>query len=269
MKFFKFLVSKVFFLNLLIAGAILIVLYIFLNSYLDGLTKHGEKVAVPSVMKMNISNVGSALEEGGFRYEVMDSIWERKLPKGIVLDQKPAPGDSVKEGRKIYVTINARSDKMVKLSMVGMIGGTSHAREAVDYLLTNDLVHGEHIFVSGQYDGMFLGFVDENGKELKEGDLVKAGAVISTKVSKTNGVEIRMTNVKGKTLREAVRILKADLLNVTVTELSDNACINGLDSNLAIVHRQHPECGSDIKVGREVSLFYSCDSTRKVSMDCK
>ena len=269
MNLIKFLFSKVFYLNLLIAGVLLFVGYFYLNNYLESITNHGEKVVVPSVMRMNINKVGPELEEGGFRYEVMDSIWDRNLPKGIVLDQKPAPGDSVKEGRKIYVTINARSDKMVKLSVVGMIGGTSHAREAIDYLVTNDLVHGENILVSGQYDGLFLGFVDENGKELKEGDLVKAGAVISTKVSHTIGVEIRMPNVKGKTLNEAVRIIKEDLLNVTVMELRDNACINGVDSNLAIVHSQRPECGSDIKVGREVSLFYSCDSTRKVSMDCK
>jgi len=269
MKLIKFLLSKVFYLNLFIAGVLLICGYFYLNNYLENITNHGEKVVVPSVMKMNINKVGSALDKGGFRYEVMDSIWERKLPKGIVLDQKPAPGDSVKEGRKIYVTINARSDKMVKLSMDGMIGGTSHAREAIDYLITNDLVPGRSISVPGPYDGMFLGFVNKNGKELLEGDLVKAGAVISIKVSITNGLEIRLPNVKGKTLGEAVRIIKEKLLNVSVIELRDKACVNGVDSTMAIVHRQSPECGSDIKLGREVSLFYSCDSTRKVSMDCK
>lgn len=269
MKLIKFLFSKVFFLNVLIAGVLLFAGYFYLNSYLESITNHGEKVVVPSVMKMSINKVGSSLEEEGFRYEVMDSVWERKLPKGIVLDQKPAPGDSVKEGRKIYVTINARSDKMVKLSMASMIGGTSRVSEAIDYLLTNDLVLGEKILVPGQYDGMFLSFVDHKGKELKEGDEVKAGAVISVKVSHTEGAEIRMPKVKGKTLREAVKIINEKLLNYTATEAPDQACIDGVDSNTAIVYMQRPECGSDIKVGREVSLFYSCDSTRKVSLDCK
>jgi beta-lactam-binding protein with PASTA domain len=269
MKLIKFLFSKVFFLNLLIAGVLLLGGYFYLDSYLEKITNHGEKVVVPSVKKMNINKVGSALEEGGFRYEVMDSTWERGLPKGIVLEQKPAPGDSVKEGRKIYVTINARSDKMVKLSMEGMIGGTSHAREAIDYLITNDLVHGPNVAVPGQYDGMFLGFVDEKGKDLHEGDLVKAGATISIKVSVTDNAEIRMPKVKGKTLKEAVRILKENLLNVNPVELQDRACFKGLDSNLAIIQMQRPDCGKDIKVGREVTLFYSCDSTRKVSMECK
>lgn len=269
MKLIKFLFSKVFFLNLLIAGVLLLGGYFYLNNYLENITNHGEKVVVPSVMKMHIREVGTKLDEGGFRYEVMDSIWERKLPKGIVLDQKPAPGDSVKEGRKIYVTINARSDKMVKLSIASMTGGTSKTSEAIDYLITNDLVDGAIIPVPGQYDGMFLSFVDQTGKELKEGDLVKAGSVISIKVSATDGAEITMPKVKGKTLKEAVKIIKDNLLNPTLMESPDNACVDGVDSNLAVVYMQRPECGSEIKIGREVSLFYSCDSTRKVSMDCK
>jgi len=269
MKLIKFLFSKVFFLNLFIAGVLLLVGYFYLNSYLENITNHGEKVVVPSVMKMNINKVGYALAEGGFRYEVMDSIWERKLPKGIVLDQKPSPGDSVKEGRKIYVTINARSDKMVKLSISSMTGGTSKASEAIDYLVTNDLVAGPFIPVPGQYDGMFLSFVDQKGQELREGDEVKAGAVISIKVSDNKGVEITMPTLKGRTLKEAVKILKENLLNPLPMESPDNACVDGLDSSAAIIYKQHPECGSDINVGREVSLFYSCDSTRKVSMDCK
>jgi beta-lactam-binding protein with PASTA domain len=269
MKLIKFLFSKVFFLNLFIAGVLLLGGYFYLNSYLEKITNHGEKVVVPSVMRMNINKVRSALEEGGFRYEVMDSIWEPKLPKGIVLDQKPAPGDSVKEGRKIYITINARTDKMVKLSIANLTGGTSKASEAIDYLITNDLVHDSIILVPGQYDGMFLNFVDHNGRELKEGDLVKAGSEISIKVSHTEGVEIKIPKVKGKTLKEAVKIMKGKLLNPLPMESADNACIGGLDSNMAIVYMQRPECGSDIKVGREVSLFYSCDSTRKLSMDCK
>ena len=88
---------------------------------------------------------------------------------------------------------------------------------------------------------------------------------VQYKVSITNDVEIRVPNVKGKSLGEAVRLIKEKLLNVSVRELRDGACINGVDSVMAIVHRQSPECGSDIKLGREVSLFYSCDSTRKVS----
>lgn len=269
MKFFKFLVSKVFFLCLTIAFALLFIGYLVLNNYLNSITKHDEKIAVPSLMNKSINDVESILEEGGFRFEVMDSIWERKLKKGIILDQKPAPGDSVKEGRKIYVTINARSDKMVKLSLAGLKGGTARAREAIDFLLTNDLVHDSTILVSGEYDDMFIDFVNTKGKILKDGDMVKAGARIRVKVSHTKGEEIRVPKVKGMKLAEAVKVLSNSLLNVSVMEMNDKACVDGLDSNVAVVCIQRPECGEDIKVGKEVSLFYTCDSTYKFSRECK
>ena len=116
MKFIKFFFSKAFFINLLIALLLLVIGLFILDNYLDGLTKHGEKVAVPNVVNKKITDIDTNLVNKGFRYEIMDSVWERKLPKGIVVDQKPEPGDSVKDGRKIYLTINARSDKMIKLS---------------------------------------------------------------------------------------------------------------------------------------------------------
>lgn len=232
-------------------------------------TQHGQKVEVPSFLKSKVSDLDDIFEENSFRYEIMDSIWERKLPKGIVLDQKPAPGDSVKDGRKIYLTINARTDKMVKLSIKEMIGGASHAREAIDYLITNDLLHDSTILVSGEYDGMILGFVDSKGKTLKDGDLVKAGSKISIKVSHTEGEEIRTPKVKGMNLKSAVRTLKNVLLNVTIMEKGDGACIDGLDSLTARVYMQRPECGESIKVGKEVSLFYTCDTTFVISNSCK
>lgn len=269
MKFFKFLISKAFFLCLSIAGILLFIGYLVLNDYLDTITKHDQKLAVPSLMNQSISEIDQILEEGNFRFEVMDSIWERKLKKGIVLDQKPAPGDSVKEGRKIYVTINARSDKMIKLSLEGLKGGTARGREAIDYLLTNDLVHDSTILVSGEYDDMFIDFVTTRGKVLQDGDMVKAGSRIRIKVSHTKGEEIRVPKVKGMKLGDAVKLLKNSLLNVSVMEMNDKACVEGLDSSVAVVCIQRPECGEDIKVGKEVSLFYTCDSTYKFSRECK
>lgn len=261
--------SKVFAINLLIAVAVLAGLYLYLNTYIEGVTQHGEKVVVPSVMKKPVAELDELLIEEGFRYEIMDSIWKRNMPKGIVLDQQPTPGDSVKEGRKIYLTINARSDKMVKLALDNMIGGTSHAREAIDYLISNDLVHGEMIDVPYEYEGIVLGFVDSKGKTLKDGDEVKAGSVISIKVGHVKGEDIRTPKVKGMSLQEAIVVLKGKLLNVTTMEKEDHACVDGLDSSSAIVYMQRPECGEDIKVGKEVSLFYTCDSTYKFSKECK
>ena len=269
MKFFKFFFSKVFFLNLLIAIVLLIVGLFILDGYLDNLTRHGEKVAVPNVIKKKVTELDSNLISKGFRYEIMDSVWERKLPKGIVIDQKPAPGDSVKEGRKIYLTINARSDKMIKLSINSMVKGASAPREAMEYLSSIDLEFGEIIIKPYEYDNIVLAFEDAKGNELKEGDKLKAGSKVNLIVGKVNAEKIRTPKVLGLSLNEAVAVLKKKLLNVSMAEKGDGACVEGVDSTLARVTMQRPSCGEEINIGKEVLLFYSCDTTLKINTECK
>ena len=269
MKLFKFLFSKAFFFNLFLAIVALIVGLFILDGYLDGITKHGEKVAVPNVIKKDISELDSNLVSKGFRYEIMDSVWERKLPKGIVLDQKPAPGDSVKEGRKIYLTINARTDKMIKLSIGSIINGTSTSREAIEYISSLDLELDSMVFVPHDWNDIVLGFQDVRGKDLKDGDKLKAGSKIRLVVGHVGGEKIRTPKVLGMPLKDAVKVLRKKLLNVSVMEMGDGACVEGLDSTVARIWMQRPACGKEIQVGKEVSIFYSCDTTLNIKTDCK
>ena len=269
MKFIKFLFSKVFFLNLLMAIVLLIIGLFVLDKYLDGLTKHGVKVVVPNIVNKKISDLEDHLLNNGFRYQIMDSVWKRKLPKGIIVDQKPAPGDSVKEGRKIYLTINARSDEMIKLSIGSIVNGTSTAREALEYISNIDIEHDSTILVPHDYDDIVLGFKDIQGKDLKDGDKLKAGSKIWLIVGHDRGEKIRTPKVLGLPLKEAVNTLKKKLLNVSVMETRDGACVEGIDSSIARITLQRPACGDDIKIGKEVSIFYSCDTTLKINTDCK
>jgi beta-lactam-binding protein with PASTA domain len=269
MKFIKFLFSKVFFLNLFLAIILLITGLFVLDKYLDGITKHGEQVIVPNIINKKISDLDDILLNRGFRYQIMDSVWERKLPKGIIVDHKPAPGDSVKEGRKIYLTINARSDEMIKLSIGSIINGTSTAREALEYISSIDIEHDSTILVPNDYDDIVIGFKDIQGNNLKDGDKLKAGSKIWLIVGHDRGEKIRTPKVLGLPLMEAVKALKKKLLNVYVMETSDGACVDGIDSSLARITLQRPACGDDIKIGKEVSIFYSCDTTLKINTDCK
>ena len=269
MKFFKFLFSKVFVLNLFIALILTIAGLFILDSYLDNLTRHGEKVAVPNVINKKIKDLNASLVSKGFPYEIMDSVWEKNLPKGIIFKQKPAPGDSVKEGRKIYLTITARTDEMIKLSIRSIVNGTSAPREAIEYLSSIDLEHGKTIFEPHEWNNIVLGFQDENGNKLKDGDKLKAGSKVTLVVGQVNAEKVRTPKVMGLQLKEAVSILKRKLLNVSITENGDRACIEGIDSSVARITMQRPACGEEINIGKEVLLFYSCDTTLKINNKCR
>ncbi len=269
MKFIKFFFSKVFFINLFIALILLVTGLFILDNYLDNITRHGEKVIVPNVINKKVTELDSNLVSKGFRYEIMDSIWERKLPKGIVIDQKPAPGDSVKQGRKIYLTINARSDEMITLSIGNIINGTSTTNGAMEYLSSIDVEHDSTIFIPHDWNDIVLGIQDVNGNRLKDGDKIKAGSKIRLIVGHVGGEKIRTPKVLGLPLKEAVKILRKNLLNVSPVEIGDGACIEGIDSSLAKITLQRPACGDEIKVGKQVSIFYSCDTTLKINTQCK
>ena len=240
-----------------------------LDNYLDNLTMHGEKVIVPNVLKKKVNELDSILISRGFRYEIMDSVWERRLPKGIVISQKPAAGDSVKQGRKVYLTINSRSDKMITLSIGSIINGTSTTNGAMEYLSSIDVDHDSTIFVPHDWNDIVLGFQDVKGKKLKDGDKIKAGSKIRLIVGHVGGEKIRTPKVLGLPLKEAVKILKKNLLNVSPIEIGDGACVEGIDSSLAKITLQRPACGNEIKIGKEVSIFYSCDTTLKIDTQCK
>ena len=268
MKFLKFFFSKVFFLNLALAVILLIIGLFILDKYLDSITKHGEKIVVPNLINKSVDDLEVTLLSGGFRYQIMDSVWERKRPKGFVIDQKPAPGDSVKKGRKIYLTINARSDKLITLAIGSIINGTSTTNGAMEYLSSIDVDHDSTIFVPHNWNDIVLGFQDVNGKKLKDGDQIKAGSKIRLVVGHIDGEKIRTPKVLGLPLKEAVKILKKNLLNVAPLDIGDGACINGIDSSLAKITLQRPSCGEKINIGKEVSIFYSCDTTLIINTNC-
>lgn len=107
MKFFKFIFSKAFLVQLILAVVIAVVLVFLALKYLDITTNHNETIAVPNLSKFELDIVDKKLEEMNLRREVLDSAnFNPNYPPYSVLDQVPKPGKLVKENRKIYLTLN-------------------------------------------------------------------------------------------------------------------------------------------------------------------
>lgn len=90
-----------------------IVLIWLLMCFLDSWTRHGDEVEVPVLKGNSIELAEITLENQGFKCEIMDSIYETTLKPGTVVEQNPAGGSWVKEGRTVYLTVVAFSPKMV------------------------------------------------------------------------------------------------------------------------------------------------------------
>ena len=74
---------------------------------IDIYTHHGEAVVVPDVKGMTVGEAGKVFENKGLACVISDSTYVKDKPAGCILDYNPAAGQKVKEGRIIYLTINA------------------------------------------------------------------------------------------------------------------------------------------------------------------
>lgn len=95
--------------------AVAVVAIVALYFWLDHYTRHGDSVEVPDVCGLYYLDADASLAESQMRSLVIDSMYIDTMSPGVVLDQVPRAGSSVKSGRTIYLTINALSPRKVTM----------------------------------------------------------------------------------------------------------------------------------------------------------
>ena len=92
MRLLRFLISRVFWVQLGLAAVLGLVGFVALNVGLRGFTRHSERIAVPSVVGFDRAGAEVALEAAGLRPVVIDSLYNAKGQPGAVVEQDPAAG---------------------------------------------------------------------------------------------------------------------------------------------------------------------------------
>jgi beta-lactam-binding protein with PASTA domain len=164
----KYLTSRVFFIQVLIAFAIIVVLaYLFMH-WLTFTTDHGNEIAVPNLSKLTEEQVEEKLDELDLDYELLDSVdFRGDYPKYSVVEQDPMPGTKVKVGRKVYIKINSSGFSSVRIP--DLIEKTY--REAVPTLKALGLEAGSITYVPNLGKDMVLE-MRYKGRNVKPGDRV-------------------------------------------------------------------------------------------------
>ncbi|WP_397446416.1 PASTA domain-containing protein [Polaribacter sp. R77954] len=107
MSLFQFLKSKSFFKQIAIAIIGAVVLFFMLKFWLNITTKHDQKIQVPDLHKLTLTEADRKLKELNLDFKILDSAsYNPTYPKKSVIEQSPEAGDFVKEKRKIYLTLN-------------------------------------------------------------------------------------------------------------------------------------------------------------------
>jgi beta-lactam-binding protein with PASTA domain len=163
-----YLTSRVFFAQILAAMAIVaIISYLFFH-WITFTTHHGQEITVPDLRKLSAEQAEEKLTDLDLDYIILDTVdFRPDFPKLTIVEQEPKAGSKVKEGRKIYLKINASTYTMV--SVPDLIEKTY--RQAVPTLEAIGLSEGTIIYKPYLGKDMVLEML-LNGKKLKAGDKV-------------------------------------------------------------------------------------------------
>ncbi|HLS12729.1 MAG TPA: PASTA domain-containing protein [Flavobacteriaceae bacterium] len=107
MSLIRFVFSKKFLQQILIAGIVVIAIVFGLLWWLGYSTNHNQKLEVPDLSKLSLEEVEKVLEKNKMRYAILDSAnYNPDYPPYSVMEQIPQAGAMVKENRKIYINLN-------------------------------------------------------------------------------------------------------------------------------------------------------------------
>ena len=253
----------------LIGSTVLIVIIVF-KVWLPLTTNHGETISVPDIKGMTVHELDEFLGKRNLRFEVTaDSSYSPDFPALAVLRQVPKPNTTVKENRKIYVTLNAESPPEVR--MPDLIDKS--LKSAMMTLNSYDLKRGDITYIPDDF--FVVVEVRTNGREILAGEKIEKGSFIDLVVGNGFGNTVfQSPNLIGLEQEEAEFVIFGSGLKVGKIRITDKS-LAGFDEVDSIgqdiieyknilpgtVQNQYPKPETRIKIGDPIDIWiYKPDS---------
>ncbi len=257
-KIIRLLKSRLFWFNIIASIIFLVVVFIGVTYYLKSYTNLGEVYVVPNVIGLQVEEVEKEIYARNLNYVISDSVHHDYFEKGAVVEQYPAPGVKVKEGRKIYLITNCFEDEMVV--MPDFVGYTT--RQVYSYAEIFGLIIGQLRYVPDIAVNVVIRQL-YNDELIEAGELVPKGATIDLMVGL--GLSDRKTivpDLAGLTYREASDKLLKEYLNVGAV-VYDTTVNNKNDSVKSMVFRQAPKRDTInlVNLGYNIDIWLTTDTT--------
>lgn len=251
----SFFLSKSFYknLSLSIATSVIVVLSILL--LLRFYTRHDDLIELSDFSGMNLNKVDSILNESSLRYVIIDSVFNTKLPSNSIIDQDPLAGSFVKENRRIYLTVVAKSKKQVLMPNLVDLS----LRRAISKLKSLDLSVGKLSFIPDMAKNVVLKqFIDN--QEIEYGAQVFVGTEVHLVLGDgLSDVMVNLPNLNGLTKEDAEILLQMNSINLGLVMYDSSV----KDSSTAVVYRQRPsvEDNTMINLGRNVDIYLTSNNS--------
>ena len=174
MSLLSFIKSRQFFGSVILAVIILLVLGFIALQSLGIFTKHGDEIALPDLSKLTVEQAVEKLDEEGLELIVIDTVdFDKNFPPLTIVYQDPVVNSKVKEGRKVYVKVNAKGFSSLRLPSL-TDRTLRHAIAAIEAL---GLQKGEIRYEPHLAKDVVIQ-VEQDGRILRAGDKVQKNSKI-------------------------------------------------------------------------------------------
>ena len=229
---------------------------------LKSYTRHGESITVPDLRGMSFEQVKSVLSDKNLEWQVMDSVFDMSKPPLSIVDQNPKAKSNVKQGRTIYITINATNAPATEIP--DLIGRSS-LKYAKMQLESYGLKVGEPVYHPDPHLNSVIGML-VNGKNVSRKMKVPKGTIVTLILGDGLGnSRISVPYLIGLRYDEAEFKLKGYSLNVGAVITDEGVS----DTTGAIIYKQNPAYGegSSIRIGEPIDLFLSKELPGDITVD--
>ena len=204
---------------------------------------------VPSVISMKEEKALDILKKANLEPVISDTTFDERYPRGTIILQKPNGGETVKEGRRIYLFVSGGEPVVLVPSLKGKsVRDAKFSLERIGLKLGNvnnvPSTNPKNMIYDQQY---------VEGTPLKKGDSV--GVTVSA--GEEYG-EITVPDLIGKSLTEAEQILADSSLSVG--KINYQPSFSLLPNT---VLDQYPSKGNKANKGDQVDLFVTKSAESK------
>ena len=168
--------------HLLIAALLSVVLMFVIFLALRLFTRHGKEIEMPDYLGQNASELTQMGKDEGFVFVVDEEVYKEGTTPGTVLTQDPAPHEKVKKGRKVYLTVSAKTPPFIKMPALQDLS----LRQAQIMLEAQGLVLDRIIEKASPYENVVLDVL-YRGHHIASGSDIRMGEKITLVVGKSIG----------------------------------------------------------------------------------
>jgi beta-lactam-binding protein with PASTA domain len=175
------------------------------------------------------------------------------VPFGTIVDQNPPADTHAKNGRSVYVIINAQSVRQVPIPDLHDIS----YRQAEATLKSLGISVKDYVYEPSEYKDLILD-IRQNGRSIEAGERLDEGSDVTLVIGRGKGTEkVAVPNLCGKSLSEARSLLLSRYLTLGIFEYDVEPTEE--TESLYIVYKQEPTAGTMIIEGSRVDLKLSTD----------